>query len=1482
MGRKVDWSSQKKVKKIGRKGKKQPAPQIPHYLLTEEEKLKKNKLLPTENLGRRSKKRAAKRAKKNAGKAVFKEQKKATPVTKESEDASDSSEDELPSSPDGEEPRKHIPMVLLRPKYSDDESEGSESEGAEADSSPEKSRSTLENGEDSEEWETDNEEDEAVGVTPQGVNGSKVGRTKLFDSDEEVSGSENEEDGKSDDDDDDEEEEEEMEGVNGDSDHEVGDDDSESDDDIEAQAEQLRKKQKDDDRLAEDERQDMSKPSKDEDLDFKLPSPDELAQEIELGISEKTADMASVQHRIREIAHVLADFKSRREEGRTRSEYMSLLIADCCRYYGYNQFLMHRLIDLFSIAELLEFLEANQVARPLTLRTNTLKARRRDLARALIARGVNLDPIGEWSKVGLVVFESQVPLGATPEYLAGWYQIQGASSFLPVMALAPQPGEIVLDMCAAPGGKSTHIAALMKNSGMLFCNDASKERSKAVIGNLHRMGVTNSCVTSMDARQMPKASVPQVVGGFHRVLVDAPCSGTGILWKDTEAKSSKSSEDIDRCKSIQKDLLMAAIDVCRVGGVVVYSTCSIMKAFKLSGQPEENEFVVTQALTKRPGVEVVESGLNFGTAGFTRFRGLRFHPSLSKSKRFYPHTHNMDGFFVCKLRKLKAEKTDVQGSTVKRKFDEEVEEEEKNGKEEAVEDDETDEEETKNLLKAIVTKATSSISTALHPPSARESMRSSADRVSKINWTPSLLRRVKSVPEMAKTNQPSFFGPGSAASTAPAAQHRQVLQKLQRHQLQLQQTDLNQKQAAVMASIHTVGDPTNLKRVRPMQQLAGQQIGSPPAVSDAAAGVAAAAQAMDGDPLMLHREDSKLQRSDDDDESDDKSSPSDESDFSTKKQWIKKNPAGGGGGQPLFLALGSYYDDDDEKANRFDPKKFLIFLSGFKDRYMLLVGLVIGCVIGLSTFDDKIPALDIMQTLSSHLSSWLVTGIIWSSVPYFFWGRRVKTFTFLFNCLVLVLINNILGSMTTGAIFYFNVNEFGKGLAAADVPVIPEEKIFEGVTNGQDWLNNLIQKYVPYSLVSSYAVTLSTGAVQGARLNCSESNVALCLSNAAEVEIGKQLRYTTSLVLAVVVGRSVFILAKATAEHTESGDLVMKQVWKSFFLVTVKLADVYMIFLPVVSSIDVIRRLQTIELAYLSASSSFLFATLAAMMLYSLFFIPSLHFFFAGKNPYTVMFANPVLLFVSFFCPNYTSAVVSVFWFYSHKKEEVRMVLSKTVVFLIVGFFAKTGAICIGSAVYLYQTLRKAPILPIQLLKGSMWTLLNTSIFLSEEDADLRYVHVLPLFADNSGDMFQSVGWYTIGWGPLLEKIGMVFTIMHLILITDSLKEIFPEIKSQQATENMNYAETRRSFFGARNTTTSYTRIHTAILQHPLNDDSILTLGFPPASPNPKYQLVSRSRPFQLWGSGEKIKQKNQKPPSVPSRNRAFHMALFLPIAPQS
>jgi ribosomal RNA methyltransferase Nop2 len=342
-------------------------------------------------------------------------------------------------------------------------------------------------------------------------------------------------------------------------------------------------------------------------------------------------DLQLLRTRLTDTVRVLEDFKNLAEEGRSRTEYKAQMLKDICAYYGYSEFLAEKLMNLFPPREAFAFFEANETPRPIVIRTNTLRTHRRELAQTLINRGVQLEPIGKWSKVGLQIFESQVPLGATPEYLAGHYILQAASSFLPVMALAPQENERVLDMAAAPGGKTTHIAALMKNTGCIFANDSNKSRAKGLIGNIHRLGCKNTIVCNYSALEFPK-----VMGGFDRVLLDAPCSGTGVIAKDASIKTNKTEADFMKLPHLQKQLILAAIDsvdhASKTGGYIVYSTCSVTV--------EENEQVVQYALNKRPNVKLVETGLTFGKEGFTRYMGKIFHPSVKMTRRYYPHAYN--------------------------------------------------------------------------------------------------------------------------------------------------------------------------------------------------------------------------------------------------------------------------------------------------------------------------------------------------------------------------------------------------------------------------------------------------------------------------------------------------------------------------------------------------------------------------------------------------------------------------------------------------------------------------------------------------------------------------------------------------------------------------------------------------------------------------------------------------------------------------
>jgi ribosomal RNA methyltransferase Nop2 len=410
---------------------------------------------------------------------------------------------------------------------------------------------------------------------------------------------------------------------------------------------------------------------------------DKVADESEENEKEEMVfNPTSIRDRIDGKLAILADFKNKKPPNMSRTDIMTGLSNDLCEYYGYIPDLANLFLDLFSPAECVEFMDASDRPRPLVIRTNTLKITRKDVMDALSKRGVNLEAI-DWSKVAVKVIDSTVPIGATPEYLAGYYMLQAASSLCPVVALDPLPGEKVLDMSAAPGGKTTYIAQLMKNSGSIIANDLKPQRQKATVANLHRMGVKNAIVCCYDGRK-----IPQTFRGFDRVLLDAPCSGLGVIARDQTVKLQRTLKDVQRIAHLQKELLCAAVDSVdpksATGGIIVYSTCSV--------SVEENEQVIQYILQKRH-VRLVPTGLDIGRPGYTRHKERRFHPSLELTRRFYPHVHNMDGFFVAKLKKY--ENGPKAADDNDKEVEEEEEEEEEGSDEEEMEEgsDEIDEEE---------------------------------------------------------------------------------------------------------------------------------------------------------------------------------------------------------------------------------------------------------------------------------------------------------------------------------------------------------------------------------------------------------------------------------------------------------------------------------------------------------------------------------------------------------------------------------------------------------------------------------------------------------------------------------------------------------------------------------------------------------------------------------------------------------------------
>ena len=281
-----------------------------------------------------------------------------------------------------------------------------------------------------------------------------------------------------------------------------------------------------------------------------------------------------------------------------------------------------------------QFLEALQRPLPVVLRTNLLKADPSRLRAELEARGCRVTAYA-WCPACLRVEGLDSP-GSTLEYFLGHYHPQAITSVLPVLALDPQPGELVLDLCAAPGGKTSHMAERMRNQGLILANDVRPDRLKALRGKLDRLGVMNAAVTMYRGEQYPGAVRPQ------RVLVDAPCSAEGTLRAPEAFRRRPANGFLRRISGLQRRLLRRALELVVPGGVVVYSTCSYA--------PEENEEVVAEVLEAMPGVSLEEIDLPVEhSPGLRAWNGRRFPPSIERCVRVYPHQLDGTGFFIARL-----------------------------------------------------------------------------------------------------------------------------------------------------------------------------------------------------------------------------------------------------------------------------------------------------------------------------------------------------------------------------------------------------------------------------------------------------------------------------------------------------------------------------------------------------------------------------------------------------------------------------------------------------------------------------------------------------------------------------------------------------------------------------------------------------------------------------------------------------------------
>jgi len=298
--------------------------------------------------------------------------------------------------------------------------------------------------------------------------------------------------------------------------------------------------------------------------------------------------------------------------------------------YNYSEFVVRRWLNLFDGIELIQAIEKGM---PKYIRVNTLKIDESELIARLRSRGFEVKK----TEIPFCyeVLEEAYSIGATPEYLMGYYYVMDKSSFIPVLALNPQADEVIVDFASSPGGKTTFIAQLMKNRGVIIAIESNYSRALSLIHNIHRMGVVNTAVLRMNAEEFPKLNIKA-----DRILLDAPCSCEGVMHRDPSRKLNFSVDDIKTCSAIQMSLVNAAMSSLKEGGVLVYSTCSMT--------PEENEMIVQEILDKYP-VRMEE--IEWGDNAFTEIpnTGIKFSKEMRKARRFYPHKHRTSGFFVAKI-----------------------------------------------------------------------------------------------------------------------------------------------------------------------------------------------------------------------------------------------------------------------------------------------------------------------------------------------------------------------------------------------------------------------------------------------------------------------------------------------------------------------------------------------------------------------------------------------------------------------------------------------------------------------------------------------------------------------------------------------------------------------------------------------------------------------------------------------------------------
>lgn len=273
-----------------------------------------------------------------------------------------------------------------------------------------------------------------------------------------------------------------------------------------------------------------------------------------------------------------------------------------------------------------DFIKSYDEPKTTGLRVNTLKISKEDLLNLNL---YNLDQI-PWAKEGFYYNEEVDRPGKSPLHEAGAYYLQEPSAMSVVPKLDVQEDEKILDMCAAPGGKSTYILSKLNNTGLLVSNEINPTRIRALGENLERFGAKNCIITNTDSNNLRKV----FTGYFDKIVIDAPCSGQGMFRKDEVAITDWSYAKVLECQSIQREIIRDGYEMLTNGGTLVYSTCTFAK--------EENEDVINEFISEYPNAKLIIM------------------------ERLWPHKVKGEGHFVAKIQKLEEEDCNVKQIKIKR------------------------------------------------------------------------------------------------------------------------------------------------------------------------------------------------------------------------------------------------------------------------------------------------------------------------------------------------------------------------------------------------------------------------------------------------------------------------------------------------------------------------------------------------------------------------------------------------------------------------------------------------------------------------------------------------------------------------------------------------------------------------------------------------------------------------------------------------